>query len=378
MKKLLCAFVAVLLVFGNFILPVSAEKAGHNHKYYIDYISRSADGRTVKSFGLFCEDCDEVKHIKTGATVIDYSISNNGWGTEGQTTWYFIDGLVSLKDPVRIYGTVNLVLLDNALFICESGIHVYDNSTLNIYSEHLDYSPAGDKNTMGVLRSYARDESGEAAAIGSVQKGKNVTVNIYGGDIYAFSDGSGAAIGSGYNYIGENSSVAVNIYGGKVRANATGDAAAIGGGYNYTDAKLNFYGGIVHASNTGKYAASIGCGFWECHAQVNFFGGYVYGEAKTTDGSHIAGIVADPIKRADGAKQFGNIDGIYDDDGMALAKQAGWLDANGYPLGSILSEGNLWIVIAVVVVVVGGVATLVIINKKKKPAAADGAEKEDE
>ncbi|MBQ0092591.1 MAG: hypothetical protein KBS45_04620 [Clostridiales bacterium] len=46
--------------------------------------------------------------------------------------------------------------------------------------------------------------------------------------------------------------------------------------------------------------------------------------------------------------------------------------------GSMLSEGNLWIVISVAVVVIGGVAALVIVKKKQKSAAADGAEKKDE
>ena len=36
--------------------------------------------------------------------------------------------------------------------------------------------------------------------------------------------------------------------------------------------------------------------------------------------------------------------------------------------GSILSDGSLWIILAVAVVAVAGVVTLVIVKKKKKPA----------
>ena len=46
--------------------------------------------------------------------------------------------------------------------------------------------------------------------------------------------------------------------------------------------------------------------------------------------------------------------------------------------GSVLSDGNLWIIIAVAVLALGGVATLFIVKKKKKPVAANGASAEDE
>ena len=50
----------------------------------------------------------------------------------------------------------------------------------------------------------------------------------------------------------------------------------------------------------------------------------------------------------------------------------------GTLIGSIFSEGNIWIIIAVAVVVIAGVATLVIVKKKKKPALADGESKDEE
>ena len=50
---------------------------------------------------------------------------------------------------------------------------------------------------------------------------------------------------------------------------------------------------------------------------------------------------------------------------------------SNFSIASALSEGNLWIVIAVAVVALGGVAALVIVKKKKKPALADGGNRED-
>ena len=44
--------------------------------------------------------------------------------------------------------------------------------------------------------------------------------------------------------------------------------------------------------------------------------------------------------------------------------------------GSVLTEGNIWIIVGIVAV--GGIVTLIIVKKKKKPAVADGAEKVDE
>ena len=63
-------------------------------------------------------------------------------------------------------------------------------------------------------------------------------------------------------------------------------------------------------------------------------------------------------------------------------KIAGEIETGSTPEGieesSTLSEGNVWIIIAVAVVAIGGVATLVIVKKKKKPALASGENKDEE
>ena len=46
--------------------------------------------------------------------------------------------------------------------------------------------------------------------------------------------------------------------------------------------------------------------------------------------------------------------------------------------GSVLSEGNIWVIIAVAVLALGYVAALAVVKKKKKPVAANGAGTEDE
>ena len=47
-------------------------------------------------------------------------------------------------------------------------------------------------------------------------------------------------------------------------------------------------------------------------------------------------------------------------------------------IGSVLSEGNLWIIIAVAVLAIGGVAALIIVKKKKKTSLASGTDNTDE
>ena len=366
MKKIV-SFILTGIMFCVLFVPVfsaSAKEAKkHNHTYYVDYIKRSKEGTEVESFGLFCEECDEVQHIKTTGVVVDYKIAYNGWGSEGKTTWYFIDGLVSLNDPIRIYGNVNIVLLDNSLLICKNGIHISSNSTLSIYSEHLDYSPKSRKNNMGKIRAFSAEDD-HCAAIGGMEDAKNVTVNIYGGDFDISNNGWGAGIGSGS---GKSATATVNIYNGKIYVKSINDGAGIGGGYNGTYATVNIYGGISWASVTQKFAASVGSGFWNCNSKINFYGGYIYGAPHYSSSTRYDGMIADSITNYANGNIIGNNDGIYDTKGKALAEKAGWVEENGGYVASALSVGSIWVIIAVAVVVLCGVAVLVIVKKKKKP-----------
>ena len=45
---------------------------------------------------------------------------------------------------------------------------------------------------------------------------------------------------------------------------------------------------------------------------------------------------------------------------------------------SVLSDGNIWVIIAVAVLALGGVAVLIIVKKKKKPVAANRTNADDE
>ena len=47
-------------------------------------------------------------------------------------------------------------------------------------------------------------------------------------------------------------------------------------------------------------------------------------------------------------------------------------------IGSVLSDGSIWIIVVIAVVALGGVAALVIVKKKKKPALASGDNKDEE
>ncbi|MCQ2436566.1 MAG: hypothetical protein MJ101_06655 [Clostridia bacterium] len=365
MKRFFSLFLSVLICASAvcFAMPLTAsaeDSVGHNHSYYINNIVRSQDGTRIESFGLMCEGCYEV--VQETGIVIDYRIDHNGWGANDKTSWYFIDGLVTLHDPVRIYGTVNLVLLNDSLLQCMSGIQVENDSTLNIYSERVDYSPNSLDNHMGKLRAYT-DNDNHGAAIGGMENRTNVTVSIYGGDIMADAKGWGAAIGSGYGWFTKGADATVNIHGGKIIAFANNGGAAIGCGYGNTEATVNVYGGIAWAQATECIAASVGKSY-DGSAAVNYYGGFIYGAPLSV--YRYDGIVANSITKYGNARIIGNNDGLYDDKSMALAKTANWIEQNGGYIGSTLSEGNMWIIIPVAVVALAGIASLIIIKRRKK------------
>ena len=63
---------------------------------------------------------------------------------------------------------------------------------------------------------------------------------------------------------------------------------------------------------------------------------------------------------------------IYEE-GLVLAKMAGWADKGGFPVGSVISGGSLWIIIVIAVAAVGGgIAAFFTVKKRKKRTAGEG------
>lgn len=127
---------------------------------------------------------------------------------------------------------------------------------------HVDHEPGG----------------GGTITAGKFPNHGNGYVTIYGGDIHATSEGSGAAgIGGGY----EGGGFPITIYDGKIEASSNARGPGIGRGKyvqwdpDRTSGSVTIHGGKVTA-NGGKYGAGIGGGQSASGATVVINGGEVY------------------------------------------------------------------------------------------------------
>ena len=194
--------------------------------------------------------------VPDGATTVTATdnYTTDIWGTSGTETWYVIEGAVTRKYGIKIYGTVNLVLCNGATFsgssALNSGLILYDNNaTLNIYAQTDDAATMGQMTTAGSGTSRP--------AIGPYSGKTGTTVNIHGGKISATGGNYTAGIG-GTAY---SSGGTINIYGGIITAQGGESAAGIGGGQGGASGTtaVSIYGGQVSATG-GQNAAGIGKG----------------------------------------------------------------------------------------------------------------------
>ena len=190
--------------------------------------------------------------VPDGATTVTATdnYTTNSWGTSGTETWYVIEGAVTRKYGIKIYGTVNLVLCNGATFSGNNALILYDNNaTLNIYAQTDDAA------TMGQL--MATGSQTYRPAIGPYDGKTGTTVNIHGGKITATGGNYTAGIGcAAYSKGGT-----INIYGGIITAQGGDSAAGIGGGQGSASGTtaVSIYGGQVSATG-GQKAAGIGKG----------------------------------------------------------------------------------------------------------------------
>lgn len=194
--------------------------------------------------------------VPDGATTVTATdnYTTTIWGTSGTETWYVIEGAVTRKNDIKIYGTVNLVLCNGATFsgssALNSGLILYDNNaTLNIYAQTDDAATMGQLTTMGSQSDYP--------AIGPYKGKTGTTVNIHGGKISATGGNYTAGIGG----VAYSSGGTINIYGGIITAQGGNSAAGIGGGQGGASGTtaVSIYGGQVSATG-GQNAAGIGKG----------------------------------------------------------------------------------------------------------------------
>lgn len=190
--------------------------------------------------------------VPDGATTVTATdnYTTDIWGTSGTETWYVIEGAVTRKYGIKIYGTVNLVLCNGATFSGNNALILYDNNaTLNIYAQTDDAATMGQMTTTG-SETYR-------PAIGPYDNRTGTTVNIHGGKISATGGDATAGIGCAA-YSGGGT---INIYGGIITAQGGKYAAGIGGGQGSASGTtaVSIYGGQVSATG-GQNAAGIGKG----------------------------------------------------------------------------------------------------------------------
>ena len=383
----------------NVIERVDGRRIEYLYVGKLTYIDKDGDIATL--------DCSKVR-----CRTLNSSIRELTGG------WYIVDSVVDY-DWNRLYvrEDSNLLLLDHCGIDSKRGIGVNDTELciyaqssdedtmgyINITDSDLDIAGlGGDKGvkegTVTICGGRIEAQGGaNAAGIGSGHLG-DCTVNIYGGIVTGRSYNGGAGIGSGDSSESDqtDSNCTVNIYGGTVTAIADAFGAGIGSG-DRGDSTVNIYGGTVTATG-GLNAAGIGSGRGE---EGSFFSNRIplgNGSVLIAGGTVFAyggciGIGSGATSRCTVRLLGGTINGDVGSGysgscNIFLSKKANIkgcigvgdngtyqiYDENGKKIGSVISEGNLWIVIAVAVLAIGSVAALAIVKKKKKPAS--GADKE--
>ena len=179
--------------------------------------------------------------------------------------WYVVQNDVNITGNITVTGDVNLILKDSRKLTVNGSIAVNKGNSFTVYSQSIDTNIMGE---LDVTTQYAS----HYAAIGGGSGNDAGTVNIYGGNVDATSNGPGAAIGGAWKQSGDAGTV--NIYGGNVTATTGGAGAAIGGGYQGNGGTVTISGGTVSATNSGNGAA-IGGSQEGQGCTVNISGGNV-------------------------------------------------------------------------------------------------------
>jgi hypothetical protein len=206
--------------------------------------------------------------------------SSNILGSDGTTTWYYVEGNVTAEDRLYVRGDVRIILCDNATLTAKKGITVADKMKFSIYAQ------SDDDQQMGALIAEMPEKTvGETAKPGIGSFDECGTITIHGGHITVSGQGNCPGIGSGFEV--EEMTSTILIYGGNIEAQGGKNGAGIGAG-NDSDMKgtINIYDGTVKA--TGGYeGAGIGGGWsGDMGGTINIYGGKVIAQG----GDYAAGI----------------------------------------------------------------------------------------
>ena len=218
----------------------------------------TGDGSSGASYIFYVADVDGKLEMKQGTIGEFHTVtgSDTSWGTASETSWYMVEGSVSIDGKVTVSGDVNLILADGSS-LTAGYIVVDQGSSIAIYGQ-----------SEGTGSLVLEGGSSNAALGGDFGKASG-EIAIHGGNIRAVSTSSGAGIGGGRDGAGT-----VSIYGGEVYAQSV-SGAAIGGGHGAVG-DVTVYGGEVTAfldSTDSGAAIGNGSGSAGVGGEVTIYGG---------------------------------------------------------------------------------------------------------
>ena len=203
---------------------------------------------------------------KVSAIEVTSSTEPVTWGEAGKTTWYVVTSEdVTLSQGAICYGDVRLILADGAK-LTANGVEKYAGIT-TVADAGNSLTIYGQTAQSGQLVAHG-GKTGAGIGSGSDYSGEEITIN--GGTITATGGAGAAGIGGGYQKSGYD----ITINGGTVTANGGSGSAGIGGGINGNGDRITINGGTVTAYgfNTG---AGIGGGDGGNGDRITINGGVV-------------------------------------------------------------------------------------------------------
>lgn len=233
---------------------------------------------------MYYVDENNVRHEVEEYELLKGSTSKVSLGVPGDETWYAIKGTQTFTERIETWGTVNLILCEDADVTCEKSIIAIGEDHLVIWGQVNDDE---EKKYGGKLLVQGEDGN---AAIGGLEAAKCGTIDIHSGDVHARTNysltdlSSGAAIGSG----AKGQPGTVNIFGGNITAEGGHFSAGIGGGDGSVSGIINISGGTLNCKGT-EYGAAIGSGDeakYENEGKITITGGTI----KASGGNEAAAI----------------------------------------------------------------------------------------
>ena len=182
-------------------------------------------------------------------SVVFTEYNGGSMGQQDAETWYVAKKDITEANRIEIKGHVHLILMNGIKLDFQKGICLSAGNTLSVHSEYAG-APGG------TLEAYYQEtDEPHNAAIGGDAECDCGTLNVFGGNITAYTQWFAAAIGGGFMGAGGT----VNVYGGTVTASVGGNGQGIGAGFSSLPGKtgqLNVFGGIISINDGGGSSGS--------------------------------------------------------------------------------------------------------------------------